>query len=110
MWFAFSDGPSTHSPGCCHRPHQSVDPKVPPEFPGEESLKACPPNSPTPIPVYLATHQDLLKGEFSQASVSGGIKDHRKGFVRGVNVAKLQFILCEEERSTAGLLRGFQER
>lgn len=59
--------------------------------------------------MYLVTHQDLLKGEVPQASVSRGVKDHREGFVRGLDVAKLHLVLREEERSTAGLLRGFQE-
>lgn len=108
MRFAYSDGPSFPlSRLRC----QSLDLKVPPGLPGEEPPKACPsPHLPHAIPVYSATHQDLLKGEVFQASVSRGIKDHREGFVRGVNVAKLQFILCEEERPTAGLLGGGQER
>lgn len=45
----------------------------------------------------FATYQNLL-GEILQASVSGGVKDHREGFVRGLHVAKLHLILGGERK------------
>lgn len=98
--------PATHSPGLQTlkdhaRLHQ-----------GSQERSHQSPASPTSsltISCTWFTHQDLLKGVVPQASVSRGVKDHREGFVRGLDVAKLHLVLREEERSTAGLLRGFQE-
>ena len=65
----------------------------------EASLLLCPvaqsQGCPQPHPARRpsASHQELLHREILQASVSGGVQHHGEAFVRGLDVAKLDFIL-----------------
>lgn len=61
--------------------------------------KAKPIGGPTGEPLLLfATYQDPLVGEILQASVSGGVKDHREEFVRSLHVPKFHLVLGGERK------------
>lgn len=58
-----------------------------------------------------ATHQDPLIGEVLQASVPGGVEDHREGLVRRLHVAEFYLVLGREtERQECPPRCGFSGR
>ena len=48
------------------------------------------------------THQDSFVGEVLQLAIPGGVKDHREGFVRRLDVAQLHLVLQTQGTAAVG--------